>query len=59
MLILGQKSWFLGPTFFEIPQPNLHYSTFMYNKHIEDGPEASKASWKYFEFNNRVKVCMG
>ena len=25
MLILGQKSCFLGPTIFEIPQPNWYY----------------------------------
>ena len=25
MLILGQKPYFLGPTIFEIPQPNWHY----------------------------------
>ena len=24
MLILGQKSWILGPTIFKIPQPNWH-----------------------------------
>ena len=27
MLILGQKSCFLGPTIFEIPQPNWYYCT--------------------------------
>ena len=25
MLILGQKACFLGPTIFEVPQPNWHY----------------------------------
>ena len=25
MLILGQKSYYLGPTIFKIPQPNRHY----------------------------------
>ena len=27
MLILGQKSCFLGPNIFEIPQPNRYYYT--------------------------------
>ena len=27
MLILGQKTYFLGPTIFKIPQPNWHYCT--------------------------------
>ena len=28
ILIFGQKSCFLGPTIFEIPQPNWYYSTY-------------------------------
>ena len=38
MLILGQKACFLGPTIFEMPQPNWYYygylSHFFWNKHF-------------------------
>ena len=31
MLILGQKSYFLGPTILKIPQPNWYYSIYLDN----------------------------
>ena len=34
MLILGQKSSILGPTIFEIPQPNRHYRYTIYYGHF-------------------------
>ena len=36
MLILEQKSCFLGPTIFEIPQPNLYYSALNTIIHFTD-----------------------
>ena len=41
MLILGQKSCFLGPTIFKIPQPNWHYN--VHTRLLEESVE--KATW--------------
>ena len=45
MLILLQKSYFLGPTVLEIPQPNWYYRTFMIFKTYPIFSERRKVSY--------------
>ena len=48
MLILGQKSWILGPTIFKIPQPNIQpYIFFKSNRSDLEDPDC---------FNSQVQV---
>ena len=51
MLILGQKPCFLGPTIFEIPQPNWYYSTFPKRNKIKPNKTLKFLDFGYSETN--------